>query len=253
MGAWTRFKNILAGKANARLDKLEDPREMLDQSYQEMLSNLTKARRALVDVTTARKRLEIQAAQLTNQADKLLAQAKAALSQDNEELAREALSRRELIGNQLADLGRQRDQVAAQETSIITTADNLAAQINSFRVRKETMKATYSASKAQVQVNESLAGIAVGANNAGETLARAQDKIDAMQARAAAVDELMLSGALSAGDGHDDIDRQLEALSVSSSVESELSVLRAELAGPSPAQLGEGGAVGEDGAAAETA
>jgi phage shock protein A len=237
MGIWARLKGIISGKTNAALDRLEDPGEMLEQSYQQMLTNLATARRALVDVTTARKRLEIQAAQLGTQADKLLAQAKAVLNQGNEELAREALSRRELIGSQLAELGRQRDQVASQETGIATTADNLAAQIAAFRTRKETLKATYTASKAQVQVNESMGGISAGANRAGETLARAQDKIAAMQARAAALDELMLSGALSAGEGHDDIDRQLEALSVSNTVETELAELRAELGSGSLGEL----------------
>ena len=65
----------------------------------------------------------------------------------------------------------------------------------------------------------------------------AQDKIAAMQARAAALDELMLSGALSAGEGHDDIDRQLEALSVSNTVETELAELRAELGSGSLGEL----------------
>jgi len=47
-------------------------------------------KRAVADVATARKRVEIQAEQLKTQGDKLAEQAKAALAQNNEPLAREA-------------------------------------------------------------------------------------------------------------------------------------------------------------------
>jgi len=52
-------------------------------------------------------------------ADKLQAQAKAALSQNNEELAREALARRAALGEQLADLQTQHQQVSEQEEKLV--------------------------------------------------------------------------------------------------------------------------------------
>ena len=78
-----------------------------------------KVRRSVADVATARKRIELQAAQLQKQADKLQDQAKAALTQGNEDLAREALSRRAALGEQLADLKTQHDQVTEQEEKLV--------------------------------------------------------------------------------------------------------------------------------------
>ncbi|OYV46140.1 MAG: phage shock protein A, partial [Verrucomicrobia bacterium 21-51-4] len=102
-----RISTIFQAKANTALNKAEDPRETLDLSYEQQLENLTKVKRAVADVATARKRVEIQAEQIKSQGDKLADQAKAALAQGNEPLAREALTRREALVAQLKDLETQ--------------------------------------------------------------------------------------------------------------------------------------------------
>ena len=68
--------NIFRAKANKVLDQAEDPRDTLDLSYEKQLENLQKVRRSVADVATARKRIEMQAAQLQQQADKLQDQAR---------------------------------------------------------------------------------------------------------------------------------------------------------------------------------
>ncbi len=87
-GTWQRIKAIFQAKANKVLDKAEDPRDTLDLSYEKQLEQLQKVRRGVADVATARKRIELQAQGLQKQADKLQGQAKAALGQGNEDLAR---------------------------------------------------------------------------------------------------------------------------------------------------------------------
>jgi phage shock protein A len=59
---------------------------------------------------------------------------------------------------------------------------------------------------------------------------RAEDKVQTMQARAGAIDELLESGALNdLTDGRDSIDRELAQLSVSGGVDAELAQIKAEL------------------------
>src|SRR6202020_3144467 len=111
MGVMKRLSGIVQAKTNKLLDKAEDPRESLDLSYQKQLESLRKVRRSVADVATARKRIELQAGQLQKQADKLQDQAKAALSIGNEDLAREALSRRAALGRGRNDLKTQHEQV----------------------------------------------------------------------------------------------------------------------------------------------
>ncbi len=252
MGVMQRISGIFRAKTNKILDKVEDPRESLDLSYQQLQEQLQKVRKAVADVATAKKRIELQAAQVQAQADKYQTQAKAALDQGNEDLAREALTRRAALVPQLDDLKRQYDQVAGQERTLTAQSQELQTRVDSFRTKKETMKATYTAAEAQAKVGEAVTGISDSMGSAGMSMQRAQDKIDEMQARAGAMDELMTSGALPDLTGStDDIQAQLDQASIASSVDAELAAMKAELAGPAPAaQLGAAEEAAEGGTSA---
>jgi phage shock protein A len=236
MSVMKRMSGIFQAKANKLLDKAEDPRESLDLSYQKQLESLQKVRRSVADVTTAKKRIELQAGQLQGQADKLQQQAKAALGQGNEDLAREALARRAALAEQLTELQTQHDQVAGQEAKLVDTAKKLQAQVDSFRTKKETMKATYTAAEAQTKIGEAVSGISESMSDAGMSMQRAQDKIDGMQARAGAMDELLASGALTNLSAPvDDIQAELDKVQTTDAVDNELAALKAELNAGAPA------------------
>ena len=79
MSVMKRVSMIFKSKANRALDKMEDPRETLDYSYQRQLEMLTQVRRGVADVATSRKRVELQMNTLQQQQSKLEGQAKQAL------------------------------------------------------------------------------------------------------------------------------------------------------------------------------
>lgn len=245
MGFFRRLADVVRAKINKLLDRVEDPRDALDLSYEKQIENLQKVRRGVAEVATARKRVELQAAQLQGQADKLQNQARLALGQGREDLAREALTRRAAIGGELDTLRVQHDEIAAQQDALVATSQRLQAQIEAFRTRKETMKASYTAAEAQTRIGEAVSGISASMGDAGLALERAQDRIAQMQARAGAIDELLASGALSDFTSDtDDIQAQLDQASVGGQVDTELERLRAELgaAPPTPTGLPAGGA-----------
>ena len=232
-GVFKRMGSILQAKTNKVLDKAEDPRETLDLSYEKQLDQLTKVRKSVADVATARKRIELQAAELQKQADKLQGQAKAALEQNNEDLAREALTRRAALGEQLADLKTQHDQIAEKEQKLIETSQTLQTQVEEFRTRKETIKASYTAAEAQTKISEAVTGISDSMSDAGQAMLRAQDKVAQMEARAGAMDDLLSSGALTdLSRPVDDIQAQLDKVAQTSTVDSELAALKAQVATP---------------------
>ena len=250
-GTMQRLKGIFQAKANKVLDKAEDPRDTLDLSYEKQVEQLTKVRRGVADVATARKRIELQAQGLQKQADKLQGQAKAALQQGNEDLAREALSRRAALGEQLADLKTQHDQISEQEQKLIDTQQQLQSRVERFRTQKETLKASYTAAEAQTKVTEAVTGISDAMGGSAATMQRAQDKIAGMQARAGAIDELLESGALTdLNTPVDDIQKELDKVSATSQVDNELAALKLEVGSgtseaaalPAPDQSGNGGA-----------
>lgn len=254
MSVMKRLSSIVQAKTNKLLDKAEDPRETLDLSYQKQLESLQQVRRSVADVTTAKKRIELQAGQLQQQADKLQQQAKAALAQGNEDLAREALGRRAALAEQLTGLQTQHEQVAGQEEKLVATAQQLQARVDSFRTQKETMKASYTAAEAQTKIGEAVSGISESMSDAGMAMQRAQDKIDGMQARAGAMDELLASGALTdLTHPVDDIQAQLDKASTTSTVDAELAALKAEVGSGSSPELPSAPGAGADGQAAPVA
>lgn len=236
MSLFQRAHDIVAAKANKALDSAENPNEMLDYSYEQMLDHITKVRRALVDITASKKQIELQQQQLQHSVDHLNDQAKAALAQGRDDLAREALSRKAAAQQQAQDLTTQRDQLDEEEQKMEQTLSTLQQRVNEFRSTKEVMKAQYTAAAAMTSVNQDAAGISTSFGDSGAALQRAQDKIAAMQARASATDELLQSGVLEdVGGETDDIQHELDQASANADVEKELAALKAQVGSAPPA------------------
>jgi phage shock protein A len=239
-GLMGRTTAILKAKWSKLLDRAEDPAETLDYSYEEQLRQLQNVKRGIADVTTAKKRLELQYTQMQQQSEKLDGQARDALKANREDLAREALTRKAAIDGQLVGIMEQGQQLEAQQQKLIEGEKALSAKVAAFRTQKEVIKAQYSAAEAQVRIGEAATGIGEQMADVGLAIQRAKDKTEQMQARAAAVEELTASGALedftSTGD---DIDRELAKISQTGQVDDQLAKLKAELgAGEEQKELG---------------
>jgi phage shock protein A len=243
MTLFQRAHDIVSAKANKALDAAEKPDEMLDLSYEQMLDQITQVRRALVDLAASRKQIELQEQQLQHSVDHLNDQAKAALAQGKEDLAREALSRKAAAQQQMDGMEPQRQQLTEQEQKLEQNLSALQTRVNNFRSQKEVLKAQYTAAQAMTSVNETAAGISGSFGDAGAELQRAQDKIANMQARAGAMDELLQSGVLEdVGGDTDDIQKELDEASQAGEVDKELAALKAQIASaPETPQLPAGG------------
>ncbi len=248
MSVFKRLSLVFQQKANAALDKAENPAEALDLSYQKMVEQLQQVRRSIADVLTAQKRLEAQKATLQAQYDKLQGQARQALSQGQEQLARTALERAQIVSAQAEGLGPQIENLRNQESQLELTGQKLAAKVEAFRMQRDTMKAQYTAARASTQAIEGISGLSEEMADVSMMVERAQDKVNSLQARAQAVGELADSGvldmtAIGQAPG-DDIDRQLRQISSGQAVDQQMAALKAELGqggGPPPSgELEEG-------------
>src|SRR5690348_3363884 len=143
MSILRRVSDVFQQKVNAAADRMEDPAQALDLSYQKQLEALQTVRRNVADVLTSEKRLELQAAQLKDSITKLQDQARAALQQNREDLAKLALTRAQGAQAQLDGLSGQIENLKAQEQKLEQTAQKLQAKIEAFRMQKDTMKAQY--------------------------------------------------------------------------------------------------------------
>jgi len=238
-GLMSRTSTIIKAKYSKLLNRAENPAETLDYSYEQQLQQLQNVKRGIADVTTAKKRLEMQYTTMQQQAEKLDGQARDALKANREDLAREALTRKAALQAQLQGIMEQGQQLEAQQAKLVEGQQQLSAKVESFRTQKEVIKAQYSAAEAQVRIGEAATGIGEHMADVGAAVERAKDKTQEMQARASAIEELTTAGSLEDfTSSSDDIDRQLSQIQQSGQVDDELSKLKAELGqGDAPKEI----------------
>jgi len=223
------MSTVVQAKMNKIMDKIEDPRETLDVSYEKQLQLLQNVKRGVAEVTTSKKRLELQKAKLQMNLDKLDGQAKEALQAGREDLARKALENKAALQAQSATLDQQIADLQEQQQKLMDAESRLATKVESFRTKKETIKAQYSAADAQVKITESVTGISEEMADVGMAVQRAEEKTENMKARSAALDELLESGTLTDYSGSNDLDRELAKVKAQSSVNDMLAKMKEEI------------------------
>jgi phage shock protein A len=226
-----RLTAIFQAKANRALDNLEDPREMLDLSYDKQVEMLRDVKRGVVEVTAARRRLELQAEELRAKLPTFDAQATQALKAGREDLARIALERKASTQAQIDGFDAQVANLRAEQEQLVAAERRLQAKIEAFRTRKEVLKAQYTAAKATTRIGEAVTGLSEEMTDVGFAIQRAEDRTAQLKSRGQAIHELLESGVLedSLG-GQTGLDRELEALGRQASVDADLERLRASIA-----------------------
>ncbi len=244
MGLWARIRTVFGAKLNTALDRLENPAETLDYSYERQVALLRDVKRGLAEIATAKQRLKLQAEKLRQSDVTYGEQAQKAVQLGRDDLARLALERKQALAPQLQSLVAQVAQLDEQQTKLADASEKLQARITMFKTQKETIKGQYQASSAQVKINESFTGLSKQMGDLGTTLQRAQDRVEQMQARSSALDELLESGTLTDYTaqlgGGDDIDRQLRLAGANDDIEAQLAAMKAQLPSPNPRPLDSG-------------
>ena len=232
-GLGGRMSTVMKAKISKLLDRAEDPAETLDYGYQKQVELLQNVKKGIADVTTSKKRLQMQSQKIEQSVVKLDTQARQALAQGREDLARAALERKTVAQTELQSLDQQIQELANQQEQLTQNEKKLRAKIEAFRTKKEVIKAQYSAAEAQVRISEAANGVGEQMADLGLAIQRAEDKTEDMKARASAVEELEAAGTFEdltqLGSGQDDIDRELAQLGAASQVDDELAAMRAEL------------------------
>ena len=235
MGLFSRILMVFKTKASSALDSVEDPRELVDYAYAQQQELLRKTKQGLIEVATSKVRLERQSRKLRAQVPKMSEQARRALSAGREDLARVSLQRKQTILAEIEQLDVQTIEIAEEERRLTRTEQELAARIEEFRVRRDSISARYTAAQAQVRVTEALSGVSGEFAELGMALGRAMEKTDRMQARAAAIGSLFEAGVLALpGQGGDPVEEELRQATVEETVDDEIAALKEGL---DPAEL----------------
>lgn len=221
MGLIGRTIRVIKAKFNKALSSQENPVEQLDYTYEKMRDKRRDVKESVVTVKTQRKRLESKMENFQQDVEKHNRQAREAMEQDREDLARAALEKKKSKTSAIEDLEAQVDEMENVEEGMKDKLSEVENRLEELRTEKEVLKARFEGAEAMNTVNESMAE-GIGDYSVEEAVGDIEEEIEEMQARAEAVNELE-------EEGEPDLEEELDDLTSSAEVEQEMESLRGEL------------------------
>ena len=227
MSTGRRIAELYEAKMHAVLDRVANPRELADYSYTQLRELLAEVARDTVQVAGSRKHAEWRVSELRRSADRLCDQAEQAMAAGQPDLAWQALSRRAALRVQVCGLRDQQNALLAAARKLTAAERQLRAKVEEFGVQKETIKAACTAARAQASIAEAFARISGDVTNADVAARWAEDEAAGLEARASALDDVLLRAA---GASDKRLQAQLDQISTHAEVDEELARLRGRLA-----------------------
>ena len=182
-----------------------------------------KIRQSYAEVTATQRRLLKQKEQADALASDWYERAQLALQKGNDELAREALTRRQQNVDQATDLQSQIDMQNASIDKLYEGMQTLESSIMESKAKKEQMIARARTAESTQKVNDMLSGIS--GTTSMDAFKRMEDKVEALEASAEVSAEM---GAMSGNmlPGGSDLEKEFKKLEAASSVDDELKKMK---------------------------
>ena len=229
MGIADRFFRVVKSNVNSLLSGLEDPELIINQALDDMQKDLLKIRESYADVSGALKRMEKQRETATSLADEWYKRAQLALSKNDEELAREALSRRQIQIVVIEDLDKALVNQRVAVEKLQTSMTMLNSKIQESQRQKDNFIARARTAKTSVEVNDMLNGLASGTNSMS-AFERMKVKVESLESQAEVAGELASS---TSGGTSPNMEEKFRLLEGSSAIDQELEQMKRMLPGSS--------------------
>lgn len=209
-----RFASLVKAFLNSIMGKMEDPEMMLEQTYQELQSNLIQVRQAVAQAIATEKQLEQQLQKNKDQAATWHNRASMAVQQNNDDLARQALQRKTQYAQAANDLETQlRSQKEATNT-LRQRLTELEGEVQKAYTKKQVLIARDKAAQATSKANEILSKTT--ADGALSVMDKMEQKVLERESKAAALAEL----------GSDTLDKKFKSFEGQVDIEAELMALK---------------------------
>ena len=225
-----RCAKILKQGADIFLTPAEDPRKEFSTPQNHQRSLLQQVAQALIETRAFRIQLKNRKTALEERVQPLETKARQALQTDREDLARLALQRRQAYVKEINTLNQQIQATQVEEERLQHVKHQLETQIETIQARQQVINARYHAAEAQVRLNESLSGVAHRFSDLGLSIEEAEEQAERMQARAAAINDLLEIGVLDglAISEVDNVTQELNRSDDAQAIENQLATLKQE-------------------------
>jgi len=226
MGMLDRVGTILRANINDMLDRAEDPEKMIKQLLQDMENQLIQVKTQVAASIADEQRLKERWQQNQQQADEWQHKAELAVQKGADDLAKEALSRRNAYQETANGFKQQYEDQAQQVEQLKDALDRLESKMQEARTKKDLLIARSRRAAAERQIHDTMARVDTTGVTGG--FERMEEKVRTQEARAKATAEL----------DHDSVDERFKQLEQSDKLDSQLEELKSKLGtGTPPAQL----------------
>lgn len=188
MGIFSRLAQLIKSNLNDLISKSEDPEKMLNQIVLDMNNQLVEAKKQVAASIADEKRLAKQYEQEAANAAEWERRAMMALRAGNEELAKEALSRKKEHDELAQTFNDQWSKQKASVDQLKRALRMLNDKIEEAKRKKNVLVARKKRAEAQKSIQETMHGLKD--QSAFETFDRMSAKIDQLEAEAEAGAEL---------------------------------------------------------------
>jgi len=239
-----RFARVTKANANKMLQGFEDPEKILDQAVDDMQADLIKVRQSYAEVLATQRRLGTQKEQSDEVGNEWYRRAELAVEKGDDELAKEALTRRQTAVDKSKDLEGQISKMTTSTEALFESVKSLEAKILTAKDEKEQLIARARTAKTTASVNEMLSDVTSGSGSGAGAFDRMKEKVEMLETKAEVsagmLPEAQTSGSLEdrfkqleSGNSVDDALAKLKgggkSLPAASALDKELEAMRAKL------------------------
>ncbi len=217
MGLFDRLWRVIRANINSLVGAAEDPEKILEQAVMDMQSDLIQLRQAVAGAIAAQKRTERQYSQAESTASEWYQRAQLALQKGEENLAREALTRKKSYQETATAMKASLGQQNAVVTQLKDNMRSLESKIFEAKSKKDMYIARARSAASSERLQEMMGNLSTG--SALSAFERMEEKVMQLEARSEAIAEL----------GTNDLENKFLSLEGAGDVDAELAAMKAQM------------------------
>ncbi|MBR3971215.1 MAG: PspA/IM30 family protein [Ruminococcus sp.] len=221
MGVFSRLSDILKSNINDLLDKAEDPEKMVKQIIIDMQKELTVATQNLGKAKASERLAQKKMDDAVKVSAGWEAKAKAALSQGNQDMAKQALAKKVKADEEVAAYTEMYESISTQTDAIENQVEVLKSKLDEAKSRQAMLIARSQMADTKKALAKSQGGF--DGASALEKFDRMEEKIQRKEAEADAFAEI--------GGTDDELTESFDQIEKDAKVDAELARLMAEMNG----------------------
>ena len=191
MGILTRIFNLFRATTSDLLDKAEDPEKMIKQMISDLEAQKKKAKEQMTEALALQKRLERDTEKEHQEAEKWEQKAILAVQNEKDDLAKEALTRKNEHLRRAMDFEKQLEMHQNNADSLKESYQTMEDKIDEIKRKQGLLSVKQKQAEAQEKIYKTIEGLG-DTSGIMDTIERAEEKVENLQARAEAYQEISM-------------------------------------------------------------